>query len=260
MRRGPVRDSKSAVGQRSLCCGTTRSPPCRGTASKSDRREAYDSRFMWPQTLVSLAPVAVAIVVPWLAFRFAMQQDQRRWAREERARVYIDLLVEASAEKDWLEYQLAYAEHPEDMPRFEDHRMSDLDRRRLGARVLAYGSREVVRRHNIVSREGLWATLSRDDAQRHGARLRRATAFDDLQQQIRRELEAEHGRLSWSRRRKITAPRTLGDSPPWAAHKLPELGDYWRGPDAPESGAKGDQQRTDPSHKLGLLTARQNVP
>jgi hypothetical protein len=61
---------------------------------------------MWLETLTSPAPSAVAIVVPWLTFRYALRREQRQWSREQRTQVYVDLLVEASveasAEQDWL--------------------------------------------------------------------------------------------------------------------------------------------------------------
>ena len=60
---------------------------------------------MWSQTLQDMAsiladvgPTLVAIVVPWLAFRYALLREQRQWSREQRAQVYVDLLVESSAE------------------------------------------------------------------------------------------------------------------------------------------------------------------
>ena len=55
---------------------------------------------MSTQTLTDLAsiladvgPIVVAIVVPWLAFRWALLREQRQWSREQRAQVYVDLLV-----------------------------------------------------------------------------------------------------------------------------------------------------------------------
>jgi hypothetical protein len=163
---------------------------------------AVDSRAMWAETLSNLAPAAVAIVVPWLAFRYASQQDRQRWSRELRAQVYIDLLVEVSAERDWLARQLTLAEGltPEDLSPFQDHRLNDLDRRRLGARVLAYGSKEVIRRHNAISYMGFWAlTEMRDPAQRHEAKVSNDLAAAALEAQIRFELEAEHGGPRWRR-------------------------------------------------------------
>ena len=61
------------------------------------------------QTLTDLTPAVVAIVVPWLTFRYALRREQRQWSREQRAQVYIDLLVEASAELDWLKSKIADA-------------------------------------------------------------------------------------------------------------------------------------------------------
>jgi hypothetical protein len=46
------------------------------------------------QTLTDLAPAVVAIVGPWLTFRYALRREQRQWSREQRAQVYIDLLVD----------------------------------------------------------------------------------------------------------------------------------------------------------------------
>ncbi len=123
-------------------------------------------------------------------------------SRERRAEVYIDLLVEVSAEREWLARQLTLAEGltPEDLSPFEDHRLNDLDRRRLGARVLSYGSREVIRRHNAISYMGFWAlTEMRDPAQRHEAKMSNDLAAAALEAQIRLELEAEHGASRWRR-------------------------------------------------------------
>lgn len=160
------------------------------------------------QTLTDLAPVLVAIVVPWLTFRYALRKEQRQWSREQRAQVYVDLLVEASAELDWLKSKIADADiGEEDRFPMPDHRMNDLERRRLGARVLAYGSSEVVRRHNALSGEGLWALLRiRDEAERNAARIHNELAFDALQAQIRLELESEQGAPRWPRRKAARDP------------------------------------------------------
>jgi hypothetical protein len=57
---------------------------------------------------------------------------------------------------------------PEDLSPFEDHRLNDLDRRRLGARVLAYGSHEVIRRHNAISYMAAWARGFAAEVEREG--------------------------------------------------------------------------------------------
>jgi hypothetical protein len=199
---------------------------------------------VWAENLADVAPVVVAVVVPWLTFRYALRQDQRRWVRDQRAQVYVDLLVEASAENEWLMYELTARDavddgHAFDAPKQpEDHRLPDLERRRLGARALAYGSREVVRRHNVLSREGLWALMAPDKARRHQARWRAEVAFSDLQSQIRRELETEHDTTWWWLRRTATE-RAVPKSPPWSAYgreqRPVEPEADWQMPDHPDT-------------------------
>ena len=105
--------------------------------------------------------------------------------------------------------------------------MSDTERRRLGARVLAYGSKEVVRRHNVLSGEGLWALLRiRDEVERNAARINNELAFDALQAQIRLELESEQGLPRW--RRQKPARDSLKGKPPPAFRTRPPS---WPPPD-----------------------------
>jgi hypothetical protein len=191
-------------------------------------RHRDNLRYMWTLTLRDLAsilavvgPLVVAIVVPWLAFRYALLREQRQWSREQRAQVYVDLLIEASAEHDWLLNKLDFADTPaHDVPAFQDHRMSDKERRRLGARVLAYGSKEVVRRHNALSGEGTWALMQmRDEFERNAARINNELAFDALQAQIRLELESEQGLPRWRRQKPAQDP--LKGKPPPAFRTKP---------------------------------------
>jgi hypothetical protein len=49
----------------------------------------------------------IAVTVPWFTFRLALRQDHVRWIREQRSQLYVDMLTEAGAEQDWLEYRLA---------------------------------------------------------------------------------------------------------------------------------------------------------
>jgi hypothetical protein len=196
---------------------------------------------MWIQSLKDMAsiladvgPTVVAIVVPWLAFRYALLREQRQWSREQRAQVYVDLLVEASAELDWLRHTLAFADTPaHDVPAFQDRRMNDEARRRLGARVLAYGSQEVVRRHNALSGEGLWALMQiRDEFERNAARINNELAFDALQAQIRLELVSEQGLPRW-KRQKPARDALKGKPPPLFRTRPPS----WLPPD-PEPDAE----------------------
>jgi hypothetical protein len=86
----------------------------------------------------------IAIVVPWLAFHLALRQDHTRWLREQRAEVCVDLLTEAYAEQQWLEFDMAdddtrqsWAAH------FHDLRLPPLERARLGVRATMFASRTV---------------------------------------------------------------------------------------------------------------------
>ena len=186
-------------------------------------------------SLIVLAPSAVAIFVTWLTFRYALLREQRQWSREQRAQVYVDLLVEASAEQTWLEYELSQADmRPEDRTPFPDHRMNDRERRRLGARVLAYGSEEVIKRHNRFSTEGSWAIPpygGKDEAQRQSGRVHTGLAFAALEAQIRLELEGEHGAPRW--RRPQVARDPLKGVPLPAFRREPQ----WAPP--PEQGEEG---------------------
>jgi len=151
--------------------------------------------------------VVTAVLVGWLGFRFAIRQDERRWSREQRAQVYIELLAESSAELDDLQHRLAERELGEPLERpGEDDRMASRDRRLLAARVGAFGSREVVRRWNRFIGLGMKAGLALgwEAAYQPAADI----AFDDLEKQIRHELETE--RLAWFA--KLRRPRNAESS------------------------------------------------
>ena len=47
--------------------------------------------------LAIIAPSVTAIVVAVLAFRFALRQDSRRFFREQRSQLYIDILADSHA-------------------------------------------------------------------------------------------------------------------------------------------------------------------
>ena len=51
-------------------------------------------------------PVFSPLAVAWVVFRLALRQEAIKWSRERRAEVYVDALVEATAERDWVERQL----------------------------------------------------------------------------------------------------------------------------------------------------------
>jgi hypothetical protein len=189
---------------------------------------------MTVDTLIVLAPSAVAILVTWMTFQYALLREQRQWSREQRAQVYVDLLVEASAEQTWLEDVLSQADmRPEDRTPFPDHRMDGRERRRLGARVNAYGSQEVLKRHKRLRTEITWAIPpygGRDEAQRASGMVRTKLAFDALEAQIRLELEGEQGAPRWRR------PQVARD--PFKGVPLPAFRrEPWAPP--PEQGEEG---------------------
>lgn len=123
--------------------------------------------------------MVVAIVVPWLAFRYALRLDQRRWIRDQRSQAYIDLIMEVTAERDWFRHKEMTRTTGKSMP-FDDHRMKPFDRQMLGVRVYAYGSDEVYESHNSLSQAYFLAdTRAIEDA------------ASDLLRQIRAELRSE---------------------------------------------------------------------
>src|ERR671910_493661 len=100
---------------------------------------------MEPETYVA---ITVAVVVPVLTFRFALRQDRERWLRDRRTDLYVDLLTEAHAERQYLEDEILLdpGEHDEDgggARHLVDLRLPAFDRARLGARGTAYGSHTI---------------------------------------------------------------------------------------------------------------------
>ena len=101
--------------------------------------------------LAIIAPSVTAIVVAVLAFRFALHQDSRRFFREQRNQLYVDLLADSHAELVTHQYRLTAKELAAISPDQPDERfqpppitmLDDHERRLLGARAAAYASTEV---------------------------------------------------------------------------------------------------------------------
>lgn len=155
--------------------------------------------------LVSLAiTTIVAVVVPFLAFQFAVRQEKVRWLREQRAQYYVDLLAEAYAEKQHLEYELADEETREHMSaNYVDLRLPQAERAKLGARGNVLGAAAVNRAFNRIQAIAFQSTLSPhaglvDPITR---RMRLEGALEDLQAAIQKDLGTEHDVLPASENR-----------------------------------------------------------
>jgi hypothetical protein len=141
--------------------------------------------------------LAVVVLGAVAGFLLGSRQDERRSTRDLRSITYVDLLVECTAEGEWLEAQMARAEisdiggDPDDerFPRLPDDRLPPLERRRLGARTEAYGSAEVIRRWNRLASYGTRALLLREYGP--AFRVEHGAMLDALRGQIRHEFERE---------------------------------------------------------------------
>jgi hypothetical protein len=110
---------------------------------------------MSAQTVVALVSVLVAtiiaVAVPVMTFHLALRQDAIRWLRERRAELYVDLLAEAHAEQQYLEFATADEETraaAQDHFTATDTRLPPLERARLGARGTIFASQTVNRLFN----------------------------------------------------------------------------------------------------------------
>lgn len=142
----------------------------------------------------AFAAVAVALTVPWMAFRLALRQDAARWLRERRADLYVDLLTEAHAEQNWLQYAMADKETQAlAAAHFTDLRLSPVERARLGARGTIFASKPVNVLFSRLMGEGGRALLSskRDEGTQIVVRVRIAGIMDDLEKAVRHELGAD---------------------------------------------------------------------
>jgi len=151
-------------------------------------------------TLVSLAiTTIVAVVIPYLAFRFAVQQEKTRWLREQRAQFYIDLMTEAYAEKEHLEYELADEETRERMRSYYvDLRLPPAERAKLGARGNVLGAREVNKAFNQIQAIAFQSLLppSEPGDATITRRMRIDGAIEALQAAIQRDLGTDNAVLS----------------------------------------------------------------
>lgn len=165
--------------------------------------------------LLGWSTLAAAVVaIPLVGFYLALRQDEVRWHREKRAELYIDLLAEAYAEREWMTRRLTEAEmgqltaddeHGEDRmadwrqaaDALPDTRMPPDERALLGARMAGYASPKVTRLFNDLTRVGV--PLLAAPAHPAISRAQVGMAFDALENQIRTELRRSRRRW-WERR------------------------------------------------------------
>ncbi|MFJ6578399.1 hypothetical protein ACIQMY_20810 [Streptomyces sp. NPDC091368] len=153
------------------------------------------------QTIVAITSVVfatfVGLVVPLMAFRFALRQEHIRLIREHRAALYADMLVEAHAEQQWLRWWIAGTDAAGERPPFEDLRLSSLERARLGARGTALGSSTVNGHFNeligIMGRIHFQCALGQvhTDVAQMELNMQAGAAHDALEAAIRQELNAD---------------------------------------------------------------------
>lgn len=136
----------------------------------------------------------IAIIVPWMTFRLALRQDHKRWLREQRSQLYVDILTEAYAEARYI-YRKTTASggHHQAavLPTQDDLRASAMARARLGARGAIYGSETVNQLFNELLAAISRSAIAPKDAD-HGIvnHVLLDKLHDQLAEAIRKELGA----------------------------------------------------------------------
>jgi hypothetical protein len=146
-------------------------------------------------SLVGIAAVAATIAV--VGFWLALRQDVMRWSREKRTELYIDLLAEAHAQRQWMIQELtaievANATHRDQVVAecqehgaFGDARLPARERAILEARMMAYATPPVMLRFTALI--GSYPVkVGPGTAPAHMVSV--GLAFDAVEQQIRDEL------------------------------------------------------------------------
>lgn len=135
-------------------------------------------------------PLFGALLIALVGFWLALRQDGVRWSRERRAELSIDLMAEATAEENWLQHELTLLETDgEHGIRLPDTRLPPRERALLGAHGLAFASRDVIRMFKTIGPHAWPVTVSQQTAS--ALKIEARLAFDDLEQQVRRELRSD---------------------------------------------------------------------
>jgi hypothetical protein len=153
----------------------------------------------------ALFAAVVAVVVPVWTFNRTLELERVKWVRDQCANLYIDILAEAYAEKQWFldlmtrrEITLIEArnggEHRgpsrANFPPSPDLRLDPVERARLGARGAVFASHKVTVAFNTftvaLGRPSLIPPQTELEAQ--AAKLKADELFDALSTAIRTEL------------------------------------------------------------------------
>lgn len=139
--------------------------------------------------------LGLGLLAAFVAYQAGVRQDRRRWYRERRTDLYIDMLAEAYAEKQWCLNELTRRELAEidgpgggddkwmsPLAAGEAKRLEPQERVRLGARGTAYGSTEANILFNAIGR-GVMIPINRRRADTWDVE----EAFNKFEAQIRRE-------------------------------------------------------------------------
>jgi hypothetical protein len=168
-----------------------------------------------PATAV-IVTVTHLVLVALLGFWLALRQDERRWLREKRADLYIDLMAEGYAEHNWVEHELTTMEireiadkngtdhdagrrgEDEWQDRFgglTDTRLPPSERALLGARMSAFATVDVIRLFNSI---GVCSPTLPRRGQAAELRIELNMAWAALENGVRAELHQSQ-RTTWQR-------------------------------------------------------------
>jgi hypothetical protein len=165
--------------------------------------------------LITITPL---VLISLLGFWLALRQDERRWLREKRADLYIDLLAEGYAEHNWVLNELTAIEIREISDKngtdpdagqrgvddwrdrfggITDARLPASKRALLGARMSAFATVDVIRRFNAI---GACSPMVLTRGQAPALKVQLAMAWDALERRVRAELHQSQ-RTTWQRLR-----------------------------------------------------------
>jgi hypothetical protein len=130
-----------------------------------------------------------------MAYRLTLRRDAIRWLRERRARLYVDLLMQARAQQFYLSFITSSDTAREQMREVfaeTDTRLPTRDRARLGARGSVFASPEVRGLYELLFAEAWPVEVSPGRFRSDEARLkvlgRTARILGELEAAICREL------------------------------------------------------------------------